>query len=125
MGLHWGQQHHIEITTWVPGKRYRDLDVIFVYSIEGPVHIELLQGSGTVWDPAFETGVHHMGLFAEDVGEMTTKLVSTGWAIEIAHLSPEDGCCSLVRSPSGLLVEPVSTESRERLGGYWAGESLF
>jgi hypothetical protein len=119
--------HHIEVTTWVPGEGYQDHELTVVYSMEGPVHIELLQGTGIAWDPVFGTGVHHVGLFAEDVGDVTSKLVSTGWAIEMAHLSPEDGCggWTLVRSPSGLLVEPVSTESREAFARYWAGESLF
>jgi hypothetical protein len=126
MGLHWGQQHHIDITTWVPGEGYQDLELNLVYSIEGPVHIELLQGTGIAWDPAFGTGVHHVGFFA-DVGDVTDKLVSTGWTIEMAHLSPEERCggWSLVRSPSGLLVEPVSSETRERFARYLEGESLI
>jgi hypothetical protein len=128
MGLRWGHLHHIEMPAWIPGTGYRDLYLNIVYSIEGPVHLELEQGSpDSAWDPALGTGVHHIGLYTDDVGELSAKLAKDGWTVEMACASPEEGygSWSYMRSPAGLLIEPVSSESKERFVRYWAGESLF
>ena len=45
----------------------------FTYSAEGPLHLELLQGQpGTIWDAGAGAGLHHTGVWTDDIKGDTT-----------------------------------------------------
>ncbi len=129
MSVTWATPMRFTQTFWVPGEGYRELFLNMTNSIEGPAHIELLQGTpGTIWDPELGgPGIHHVGVWVDDVGGLSAKLCDEGWTLELAAMSPEDGYggFTYIRSPSGMLVEPVSTAARERFDRWWGGGSLF
>ena len=52
----------------------------FTYSAEGPQHIELLEGEpGSIWDGRVTPGLHHIGVWSDDVAGETSRLVKEGW----------------------------------------------
>ena len=60
------------------------LQLAVTYSIEGPVHLELLQGpAGSIWDGHDVPGAHHFGYWSDDVGADTESLLADGWTLEL------------------------------------------
>ena len=100
----------------------------FTYSAEGPLHLELLQGQpGTIWDVGAGAGLHHTGVWTDDIKGDTTNLLDAGWSmVGGAQLSPEDGfgAMTYVQAPSGYVLELVSTVVQPMFERWWAGGDL-
>jgi catechol 2,3-dioxygenase-like lactoylglutathione lyase family enzyme len=127
LGVSWSSLQHRDQRVWLPGEGPTTLELQFTYSAEGPHRVELLQGPrGSIWDGNDAPGVHHLGVWVDDVAGETEGFVKAGWTLEIAQQSPEDGCgtFSYVRSPSGILVEPVSSAAKPMFERWWAGGDL-
>ena len=131
MGVHWTSPAHIPMKAWVPGQGYRKWDLAISFSVEGPVHIELLHGSpGSYWDTCIGgAGLHNIGVLVDDVARANEELVRQGRIVELAGRAPEEGYGSFTytRSPAGVLLEPETTRAgaRERFDRWYAGGSLF
>ena len=98
----------------------------FAYSAEGPQHLELLQGAaGSIWDPAGAPGVHHVGVWVDDVVVETRRLVDAGWALVAAQKSPEEefGMWTYLSPPSGLIVELVDATIEPHFMAWWSAGS--
>jgi len=111
---------------WTPEHGQRHVPLSFVYSTEGPRHLELLQGvEGTPWWSGAEENLHHAGVWA-DVPALTEELVASGWTLVCSQIAPEEGygSFSYVRSPSGFLLEPVAEANEARMNRWFAGGSL-
>jgi Glyoxalase/Bleomycin resistance protein/Dioxygenase superfamily len=127
MGVTWASVQSHARSAWVPGVGQIDIPCRLTYSVEGPVHYELLEGPpGSIWDGTVTPGPHHYGVWSDDVKGDTERLLVQGWTLELAALSPEEGYGRLtyVRSPSGFLLEPVSIVAKPRFERWWAGGSL-
>jgi Glyoxalase/Bleomycin resistance protein/Dioxygenase superfamily len=62
------------------GGTVADVPVSAVYSVEGPVHIELIPiAPGTVWDVL---GVHHVGYWSDDLEVDIQRQVAKGASVE-------------------------------------------
>jgi lactoylglutathione lyase len=131
IGVHWTTPAHIPMKAWVPGEGYRNYELTISFSVEGPVHIELLHGSpGSYWDTGIGgAGLHHIGVWVDDVTRVNQELVGQGFTVELAGMSPEEGYggFTYVRSPGGVLFEPESGlhGAKERFERWYAGGSLF
>jgi catechol 2,3-dioxygenase-like lactoylglutathione lyase family enzyme len=131
LGLSWTVPATMPMKTWAPDEGYRRDQLTISFSTAGPVHVELMVGSaGSYWDAALHgTGLHHIGVWVEDVTKVNTDLVGKGWTVELAGRSPEEGYggFTYVRSPAGVLVEPETFlgGARERFDKWYAGGSLF
>jgi hypothetical protein len=126
-GITWATPQHRNMNIWLPehGKVSWELDM--TYSVEGPIHYELLQAEpGTLWHAGDQPGPHHFGYWVDDVQAETEKLIAQGWTLVMASLPPEEGYgrYSYVLSPQGILVEPVGTSARARFEAWWAGAEL-
>jgi lactoylglutathione lyase len=130
-GVRWTAPARIPMKAWVPGEGYRSYDLAISFTVEGPVHIELMQGApGSYHDAAGgRAGLHHIGVWVDDVARASQDLVSQGYTVELAGASPAEGYGSFtyVRSPAGILFEPESGRhgTRERFERWYAGGSLF
>jgi catechol 2,3-dioxygenase-like lactoylglutathione lyase family enzyme len=125
LGITWAQVVERDQPVWTPDDGAYTIPLRFTYSCEGPQHVELLQGApGSLWDGADMPGVHHMGLWVDDVGAETERLIRAGWTLEMAQRAPDQGygAMTYVRSPAGFLLEPVSVAVRPRFELWWAGE---
>lgn len=125
-GVTWCQLQHRQQQIWTPSTGLIETELWFTYSKEGPVHLELLQGQpGTVWDTS-QPGIHHTGVWVENVAATTQRLLDEGWTLVGAQASPEQGfgAYSYVQSPSGLIIEPVWSAVKPMFANWWAGGNL-
>lgn len=128
LGLTWAPLVEREQRYWTPEDGAATTPLRFTYSREGPQHVELLQGGpGSIWSGDDAPGFHHIGFWADDVALETERLLRAGWRLEACDIAPEDGYGGItyVRSPDGLLVEPVSSAFRPKFESWWAGEPLY
>ncbi|MBT4521395.1 MAG: hypothetical protein HOC23_15455 [Halieaceae bacterium] len=111
----WCEVQDFVIPVWTSEHRQlTELRLKYTYAKEGPHRIELIEGEpGSFWDGAAHPGVHHIGVWADDVGVQTQQCVEAGWVVELAGQSPEDGygVFSYLRSPAGFRVELVEAGS--------------
>jgi lactoylglutathione lyase len=131
LGVSWTVPQHVAMKAWSPEGGYRDCELTISFTREGPVHIELVHGSpGSYWDTAIgRAGLHHVGVWVEDVAAVNEELVGKGWQVELAGASPDDGYggFTYIRSPGGVLFEPESClhGAKERFDRWYAGGSLL
>lgn len=126
-GVTWASVQDRPMHIWIPDRGEVTYQLALTYSCEGPVHIELMQGEvGSPWHTDAHRGVHHFGVWVDDVGAETDRLTADGWTIELAAGTPEQryGRFSYLRSPSGVLVEPLNRASKPRFEAWWAGGDL-
>lgn len=128
LGLSWASvQHNRAQQVWTPNDGLTTVELQFVYSAEGPQHVELLQGQpGSVWDAGSDPGVHHVGVWVDDVAAETQRCVDAGWTVAAAGAPPEQGwgAFTYVVPPSGPIVELVWSAVEERFESWWAGGAL-
>jgi hypothetical protein len=56
-----------------------------VHSCQGPLHIELLEGSpGSIWETPLTTCVHHVGYWSDDIAGDIERLGHEGWSLELS-----------------------------------------
>ncbi|HJM96848.1 MAG TPA: VOC family protein [Acidimicrobiales bacterium] len=109
---------------WTPEDGQMSLPLKFVYSCEGPQHIELLEGpKRSIWDGRIDSGVHHVGVWVDDVAQETERFISQGWTLLAAGVSPDKGYggYTYVAPPSGTIVELVTAAIKPRFEQWWAG----
>jgi len=126
-GVSWCSVRDWPMDIWFPDVGYTSMPIRLTFSTTGPVRLELIEGSpGTPLDPNDGPGVHHLGYFVDDPAAETERLIGQGWELVMAAAAPDDGYgrFTYVRSPSGMLVEPVDASNRERFEAWWAGGTL-
>ncbi len=76
MGLRWAPPQHFDMKPWVPGEGYKELELNLTESVEGPVHIELSQGTSRQYlgSPISAIGLHHFGVWVDDVGATVSSV---------------------------------------------------
>lgn len=124
LGLTWAAVVERDQQAWTPADGAFSTPLRFTYSTAGPQHVELLQGApGSLWDGVDLPGVHHHGVWVADVAAETERLLAAGWTLEMAQRAPAEGygAMTYVRSPTGFLLEPVTTAVRPRFEQWWAG----
>ncbi|MGI9621808.1 MAG: VOC family protein [Acidimicrobiales bacterium] len=103
------------------------VSVRFTYSVEGPQHVELLEAEvGSYWDGTDRPGLHHIGLWVDDLTAETNRLLDAGWSFEVSGVGPDGGygTFSYLRAQTGQLVELVDASAKPRFEAWWAGGSL-
>ena len=127
LGITWCQPQQREQAVWLPDGGATTIPLRFTYSAEGPQHVELLEGApGSIWDGRDQPGLHHVGVWSDDVGGETQSLLDAGWTLRLAQRAPEDGfgVFTYVQPPSGLLVELVWSGVRPMFDRWFAGGPL-
>ena len=125
MGVTWAAPRVVEaMRLWRPSGEFEALRLEYVYSAQGPQHIELLRGSaGSYYDPATQHGFH-AGVWVDDVGAETEGLLTRGWAMRAAGAGPRDGygaISHLLPPGGGMVVELVSQALLPSFEEWWAG----
>lgn len=127
LGVTWAEVQHREQGIWMPDGGFRTVKLEFTYSCEGPQHIELLHGEdGTFWDTVAAPGVHHIGVWVDDVGAETTRLLELGWTLVGASKDPAEGfgAYTYLQRPGGMIVELVWGTLEPMFQRWWAGGTL-
>ncbi len=101
------------------GKRFRtqngtlETEMHFVYSIEGPPHLELIEAQpGTPWEVEGPGIIHHVGVWVDDLASASAELVTAGAGIEITYDTPELQSFTYHVTSAGLRVELVDVARR-------------
>jgi catechol 2,3-dioxygenase-like lactoylglutathione lyase family enzyme len=113
---------------WTPEHGQQEVPLKFVYSCEGPQHVELLEGAkGSFWDGSEDSGVHHLGVWVDDVKGETERLLALGWDLLGSARSPEEGYASMayLAPPSGTIVELVTSANKPRFERWYAGGHFY
>ena len=113
---------------WTPEGGQQKVPLKFVYSCEGPQHLELLEGAkGSFWDGSEDSGVHHLGIWADDVKAETDRLIALGWDLLGSAKSPEEGYASMayLAPPSGTIIELVTSANKPRFDRWYAGGPFY
>lgn len=95
----------------------------FTYSKQTP-HIELLQGDpGSIWGPE-HAGIHHIGVWSDDLDRDAEALAAAGFGMEVTLASRStDGPSGFTyqRSELGVRIELVPTSSRAAFDNWFGG----
>lgn len=128
LGVTWATvQHNTAQSVWTPERGSHEVELTFVYSTEGPQHIELLMsGPDSIWHAGDSPGVHHLGVWVDDVPAETQRCIDAGWTVAAAGASPDDGygAFTYVVPPSGPIIELVWSAIQPMFEQWWAGGSL-
>jgi len=127
LGVTWCSVQEREQNVWLPDQGVVSIPLKFTYSSQGPQHLELLEGApGSIWDGREQPGLHHVGLWSDDVAGQTKALVDAGWKLLMAQAEPAKGygAFTYVQPPSGLIVELVWSAIQPMFEGWFAGGSL-
>jgi catechol 2,3-dioxygenase-like lactoylglutathione lyase family enzyme len=123
LGVTWAEVRESEAQQlWTPKHGAQEHRLKYTYSTEGPQHIELLEGAaGSLWDGNDRPGAHHVGIWVDDVGGETERLVESGWTLVGAHRSPADryGIFSYLQPPGALIVELVDRAVLPHFETWW------
>ena len=122
-GLNWAKpmRRQFEICQ---GDEVKEVNFRLTYSIEGPPHYEVLEASpGTVWDPAFAGGVHHLGFWSDDLAGDIARLEAAGYPVGVTAATPDGKPAGFAyhRLHSGLWLELVDSARRTAYEGWIAG----
>jgi lactoylglutathione lyase len=122
-GVEWAAPRRIDaMPFWTPESGSGSAPLRFVYSREGPQHVELLESPpGSPWHAGERAGIHHVGCWTNDVPAAVGAALDLGWSLVLANAAPEDGFGMLayVQPSSGLLVEFVSDEFLPSFEEWW------
>jgi lactoylglutathione lyase len=127
LGLTWCSLQEREQQVWTPQTGAMTVPLKFTYSQQGPQHVELLQGVvGSPWYAGSHPGIHHTGVWVDDVIAETNALLAKGWTLAASGKSPDDGYGSFtyVVPPSGLIVELVTSAAEPMFQRWFAGGPL-
>jgi catechol 2,3-dioxygenase-like lactoylglutathione lyase family enzyme len=126
-GVTWCEPQVREQSVWLPGVGATTVPLRFTYSAEGPLHIELLEGApGSIWDGRENPGLHHVGVWSDDVAGDAQAMVDQGWTVLMGQQGPEHGygAFTYVQPPSGLIVELVMSAIQPMFERWFAGGPL-
>lgn len=127
LGVSWCTPQEREQSVWLPGTGSVSIPLRFTYSAGEAQHIELLEGApGSIWDGRERPGIHHVGLWSDDVRGETEQLLAAGWTLQMAQQAPEEGygVFTYVQPPSGMLVELVWSAVEPMFRRWFAGGDL-
>ena len=113
---------------WTPDNGQQSIPLKFVYSCEGDQHLELLEGQpGSFWDGNQNPGVHHFGVWVDDVKTETERLMGLKWELLGAARSPDKGFgnMSYLAPSNGTILELVASSNKPRFERWWAGGSFY
>lgn len=124
LGVTWAESREVaEMPVWTPAQGMQAVPLRYVYSCEGPQHIELLESApGSPWHCGDVPGVHHVGLWVDDVAAQVEAVLAKGWTVALAGTTPDEGYGSFayVQPPNGMLVELVNDDILPMFEQWWA-----
>ncbi|TAL00850.1 MAG: VOC family protein [Rhodospirillaceae bacterium] len=127
-GLTWASIERQSMPVWMPDTGLKTIELVWTYSIEGPVHIELVKfPAGSIWEGTDLVNAHHFGYWCDDIGATTEALLACGWSLEFAGNPPSErqSRFAILSSPSGYRMELVNARGKSRYERWWAGGSLL
>ncbi len=122
-GLEWCDEWTIQQPAWTPSSGQVTVPLRLTFSKSPHFRVELIEGPpGSLWDGHAAPGLHHVGVWSDDLVADADALVDEGWAVIGAHKprSPGYGFAVYLSHNGVGLVELVSTKIRPALEAWWA-----
>ncbi len=127
LNLQWAPVRRFDpLPFWTPQQGLHEVSVSATYSRQGPLHLELVQGTGTFYAPGGQTQARHVGVWVEDLPAEADRLVRAGWQVLAAGDAPASGygaICYTCAPDGSLLVELVSTVLEPVISAWIRGEA--
>jgi catechol 2,3-dioxygenase-like lactoylglutathione lyase family enzyme len=119
-GVGWAFQGEFEMPVWMPSGPIT-ISFCFAYTAEGPHRLELVRElPGTLWTVAGAGQVHHVGYWADDVGEASAELSRRGLPLcaKVGTDSP-DALAPIVihQASTGAYIELIDVAMRQTMFG--------
>jgi len=113
-GCEWATERSFDAPVRYPAGHTVVLRVRNALTAAQPV-IELIEAiPGTLWTPT-DSGIHHLGYWADDVESESARLEQRGWPAEVFGLAPGGHVASaLHRRADGPRIELISSAYRTR-----------
>jgi hypothetical protein len=128
LGVTWAESREVaEMAVWTPALGIQTVPLRYVYSCEGPQHIELLESApGSPWHCGDNPGVHHIGVWVDDVAAQVEAVLAKGWTVALAGATPDEGYGNFayVQPPNGMLVEVVNDDILTMFEQWWAAGAV-
>jgi hypothetical protein len=125
LGLIWASVQEWDMTISVSDEVV-STPIRFTYSRNSPPHIELIEGQpGTIWAP--HRGLHHVGVWTDDLAGDALHLSQSGFSQEAAGVARSGRIPSAFTyhsSPHGMRLELVDVASRQAFDRWLAGGEL-
>lgn len=121
LGYEWGPEVGGPVAVGLPDGSTVELELRCAYSVTVP-RVEVVRSvAGTLWEPAGEGGIHHVGYWSDDVAADTAALVRHGYVVEATRSAATGGLFfSFLRSDKGFRVELVDRAAQPSLAQCWA-----
>lgn len=117
-----------EVTMIAAGASPGKIKVKVAYSVEGPVHLELIEGNdGGPFSVASGEGIHHVGFWGDDFTSYQLRKRKNKLAVETTiHTMPGDPTYWLTQPAKlhGTRIEFVSAKIRKGMEAWIAGEDV-
>jgi hypothetical protein len=125
LGLTWAPVRVFSVNVSEGGGRAQRLDVPATYSRQGPPYLELIQATGDgLLGPERAGGLHHIGVFVDDVEGAVRRLEGEGMRLEMRGVAPDGTWAGPVYLANGygLRVELGALAARDMVRG-WVGNA--
>jgi catechol 2,3-dioxygenase-like lactoylglutathione lyase family enzyme len=125
IGARW-VDHHVHARYLDAGGGIVDVDLHTSFTLDGPVHIELIEDApGTIWQLGAGPAIHHIGLWTDDVAAEAERLVASGMPVVAGGLDNDDpavpGYFSYHDNPQGGKVELVHIDKQRGMHDWISG----
>jgi hypothetical protein len=124
VGLRWATPVTRHIVTKTPESERQAWSIDVTYSIDDPVHVELIEDCpGSPWQLDTSGVPHHMGWWAHDLRRDIKRLESEGYRLDAWMVDEDDQPTrfAYLQSPAGMRVELVDIAARPQLRAWWSG----
>jgi hypothetical protein len=121
LGYEWGPEIGGPVSVGLPGGRIAELEIRCAYSRTTP-RLEVVRSiADTLWEPAGQGGLHHIGYWSDDVAADHAELVRRGYLSEATRAGAGGGLFfAFLRSAEGFRVELVDRAAEPSLARCWA-----
>lgn len=97
-----------------------DLDLRCVYSTTEP-RLEVVRAiPDTLWQPAADGGIHHVGFWSDDVAADSAELERNGYVVEATRSVSGTPFFAFLTAATGFRIELVTRAAHEGLSRCWA-----
>ncbi|MQY18727.1 VOC family protein [Nocardia macrotermitis] len=125
LGYEWGPEIGGPVAVGLPDGRTTELEIRCAYSRTTP-RLEVVRSvADSLWQPAGEGGLHHIGYWSDDVAADTAQLAERGYAVEATRAGVGGGLFfAFLRSAEGFRVELVDRVAEPSLARCWAAPEV-
>ena len=122
--LRWATPVTRHVVTKTTRSERRSWSIRVTYSIDDPMHVELIeQCPGSPWEIEPQGIPHHAGWWSHDLHEDIARLENDGYLLDAWMVDDNDqpSRFAYLVGPSGLRVELVDVAAKPQLKAWWSG----